>query len=253
MKIKTKITLGIGVLVILALAQGIVCNIYLIKASEASGKILEDNGASIEYTKEMISSIDQIFEIYMKGSSANAGKSEEELFKVFDANLQLEKNNITEEGEKEIVENLGKAFHDLRNEAKGANSEVHKNDQRLVDHYVKIKGYLVSILSVNMKAINMKNRISSETNKQALLYIYIVEVLTVLWVLPLLFILPALIANPIEELKEKMREIAKGNFKQKIIIVRKDELGELAEEFNEMSEKIHEYQSNGGKDKNLFE
>ncbi len=246
MKIKTKITIGIGVLVIFALAQGIVCNIFLMKASEASGKILQDNGASIEYTKEMMSAVDQIFEIYMrKKDNVKANKSEEDLFKSFEKNLLFEKNNITEEGEKEIVENLGKMYHDFRNELKYTNSELNKSNHRLIDHYVKIKEYLVAILSINMKAINHKNKVAEYTNKQAFLYISIVEVLTVLWVLPLLFILPALIANPINELKEKMREIAKGNFKQKIIVVRKDELGELAEEFNQMAEKIHEYQNNG--------
>ncbi|MBO9703348.1 MAG: HAMP domain-containing protein [Sporocytophaga sp.] len=246
MRIKTKITIGVGVLVILAIAQGIVCNIYLNKASEASGRILKDNGASIEYTKEMMSAIDGLFEIYIKkNGSVKSGKSEKDLFKVFEENFQSEKNNVTEEGEKEIVENLGNAYHEFRNNLKALSPEVSKSNQKLVDQYLKIKESLVNILSINMDAINRKNKVSAETNQQALWYIYIVEMLTIFWVLPLLFILPALIANPIKELKEKMREIAKGNFRQKIIIIRKDELGDLAEEFNLMAEKIHEYQSKG--------
>jgi NtrC-family two-component system sensor histidine kinase KinB len=246
MRIKTKITIGIGVLVILALVQGIVCNIYLKKASEASGRILKDNGASVEYAKEMISAIDGIWEIYMKGNgSIKSGKSEEDLFKAFEKNFQSEKDNITEEGEKELVENLGKAYQAFRNNLKVTNPEMLKSNMGLINQYVKIKESLVSILSINMDAINRKNKIAAETNQQALWYIYIVEVLTVFWVLPLLFILPALIANPIKELKEKMREIAKGNFRQKITLIRRDELGELAEEFNLMAEKIHEYQNKG--------
>ncbi|GAL86636.1 PAS domain-containing protein [Sporocytophaga myxococcoides] len=246
MKIKTKIAIGIGVLVILTLAQGIVCNIFLMKASEASGKILQDNGASIEYTKEMMAAIDQIFEIYIREkNNIKANKSEEALFKSFEKNLLSEKNNITEKGEREIVENLSKMYHDFKKEAMNKNSELNKSNHLLIDHYIKIKEYLVAVLSINMEAINHKNDIAKGMNKKALLYIYIVEVLTVIWILPLLFILPALIANPIEELKEKMREIAKGNFKQKIIVVRNDELGELAEEFNQMAEKIYEYQHKG--------
>jgi len=119
MKLKKKLSLGLGFLFVIIFALAIFCSYYIQKLSKESDNILRDNYESIVYSKKMFLALDD-----MKNSISNklfnpnkdidtskhylnlfeAGKTE------FDKNLKAENNNITEINEKEYVEMLNKHY-----------------------------------------------------------------------------------------------------------------------------------------------
>lgn len=59
-----------------------------------------------------------------------------------------------------------------------------------------------------------------------------------LFIAVIIFIFGTLLIQPIEELIAKTRSIASGNYKERVVIKSKDEIGQLAEQYNLMAEEI---------------
>src|SRR6218665_2924103 len=110
MRIKTKLNLGVGLLflmiIILSLVSGY--SVFLIKADTEN--ILKANYNTLEYSRNMILSLDEI--------KANPDSK----IHVFKEYLEKQTQNITEPGEKEATENLEKSFTLL--EQNGANEAI---------------------------------------------------------------------------------------------------------------------------------
>jgi len=248
MKIKTKVSLGIFILAALIIAQGIVFNIFIYKFSAASDQILKDNYTSLGYGKEMLNALDKIQKYFLilnldgvdeaKGSEIDMTESK----KLFESRLNAEENNITEKGERELVQRLSSDYEVYITHLGNAKNILNRSSESYLPKLVLLQGQVrkdvVDIMNLNMHAITVKNDLAKATSKQAILYTSILEVLALFITLPVLFLFPSYIANPIREIKDRIREIANRNYNQKIAIHRRDEIGELAEEFNKMTEKL---------------
>ena len=89
MKIKTKLTYGIGILFILILILGVVAGKYITDMSTDTRNILADNYQSLSYARQMLYSLE------------NIGKDTAAV-NVFIDNLRKQQNNITEKDEAEV-------------------------------------------------------------------------------------------------------------------------------------------------------
>jgi methyl-accepting chemotaxis protein len=248
MKIKTKVSLGIFILAALIIAQGIVFNIFIYKFSDASDRILKDNYTSLVYGKEMLDALDKMHESFLltkldgvpesKGSKIDWAESK----RLFESRLSSEENNITEKGERELVGTLKSDYEKYLIHLSNSNNILAHGSENYLPKLALLQGQvrkdIVGIMNVNMHAITVKNDLAKATSKQAILYTSILEVLALFITLPVLFLFPSYIANPIREIKDRIREIANRNYNQKIAIHRRDEIGELAEEFNKMTDKL---------------
>ena len=65
MKIKTKATLAISVLVTIIISLGVISSYFIYKLSHASGQILKDNYVSVEYCNDMQQALEQVHESYI--------------------------------------------------------------------------------------------------------------------------------------------------------------------------------------------
>ena len=90
MKIKTKLTYGIGILFILILILGVVAGKYITDMSTDTRNILADNYQSLSYARQMLYSLE------------NIGKDTAAV-NVFIDNLRKQQNNITEKDEAEVT------------------------------------------------------------------------------------------------------------------------------------------------------
>ena len=90
MKIKTKLTYGIGILFILILMLGVVAGKYITDMSTDTRNILADNYQSLSYARQMLYSLEK------KGKDTAA-------VNVFIDNLRKQQNNITEKDEAEVT------------------------------------------------------------------------------------------------------------------------------------------------------
>ena len=93
-----------------------------------------------------------------------------------------------------------------------------------------------------MQAIVRKNEITQETASQASTYVVVIVTIFSLIAFSFIINFPGYVANPIVQLTQSIKSIAGKNYEERLHFDRKDEFEELAEAFNQMAEKLDEYE-----------
>ncbi|MCF2446871.1 cell wall metabolism sensor histidine kinase WalK [Dyadobacter sp. CY345] len=218
MKIKTKLTLGVGLLFLMIIILSLVAARYINVLKNDTENILVDNYNTLEYSRNMLMSLDQT----QRGTKA---------FLTFEDNLNKQRKNVTEIGEREATDAISEHLAQLK-----------QDPSNLLLHQV-IRKDITELMRLNMEAIQRKSEVAKETARSANLWIVITGTLCFLFAFTLLVNLPSNIANPIKELTESIKEIAAKNYSQRVNFGSKNEFGELAGSFNTMAEKLEEYDS----------
>ena len=217
MNIKTKLTFGLLFLFVVIICFGVLGIYYVNRLSNDASKILKDNQISVEYCSQMLKALDEIPE--------NPSQ-----IAVFEKNLKLEENNITEPGEFQATAEVRYLFEQLKKDPAGFDKikEMHKAIFKIDD--------------VNEIAIIHKNDRASQHAREAT--IWLSGVVTILSLIAFTFVInfPSIVARPIRELTEGIEEIANKNYSKRIHLDQKDEFGALADTFNTMAGKLDEYE-----------
>jgi len=214
MKIKTKLTLGVGLLFLLIILLGMVSISYMYQLKSDTKNVLTDNYLSLEYSRNMLHSLEN--------------ESAESLQR-FESNLQNQVENITEIYEKEITQELSMHF------------ESYKSNQSDTSIQSKIRKDIFKIMDMNMQAIQRKSELAKRTADRAVMVIIITGTLCFVIAFILLINLPANIANPIKELTQSIQQIAARNYSERVHFESHNEFGLLAKSFNAMAEKLEAY------------
>ncbi|MBS1636989.1 MAG: HAMP domain-containing protein [Bacteroidetes bacterium] len=226
--IKTKLSLGLGFLFAVIILIGSVGAVYIHKIANESKVILKDNYESIQYSKAMLQSLDDLENDTIS------------FIRTFEKNLAAQEKNITEIGESDYTKALRNDFEKLK-----------------AGHFSKvgiqlIRERLYTITDINMEAILRKNNQAQKTADRVLTYIGIIGGICFLVVFTFIINFPGYIANPIKLLTESIKQIAGKNYHQRLNFKSDDEFGELALAFNAMAEKLEHY-DNSSLAKIMFE
>ena len=210
MRIKTKLTLGVGLLFFLIILLSLVGARYINDLKNDTENILVANYNTLEYSRNMLVSLED--------SSLKA-------MQIFEINLIRQENNISEIGEKEATADLRSKFESYRQNSSNrfVSAEIRKNIFKLMD--------------LNMQAIQRKSEVAKATADKAVFWIAISGTMCFLIAFILLVNLPASIANPISELTESIKQIASKNYKKRVDFEGHSEFGQLASSFNTMAQK----------------
>lgn len=215
MKIKTKLTLGVGLLFFLIVLLVGLANRQVYKLSNDTENILVANYNSLDYSRNMLKELEKI-------------EKESKSFEKFDAFLKLQSQNITEIGEDEFTQNLSEDVVMYKKQ----------NTSLLAS---KIRNDIYDIMKLNMDAIQRKSNIASKTAQDAILWISLTGTTCFVIAFTLLINLPSSIANPIKDLTDSIRQIADRNYQQRVHFESHNEFGDLARSFNTMAMKLQEY------------
>lgn len=214
MKIKTKLTLGVGLLFLLILLLSIVGVKYTYELKQDTENILEANYKTLEYSRNML--------VALEDASENA-------IQKFEKNLNYQEGNISEIGEKEVTEEIKSNFNSLK---------VGDLDSTKLG---QIRKDIFTLMDLNMQAIQRKSEVAKATADKAVFWIAITGVLCFIIAFILLINLPSNIANPIKELTESIKKIASKKYSERVHFGSNSEFGQLAKSFNTMAEKLEEY------------
>lgn len=216
MKIKTKLNAGVGLLFFMIILLSTLGGWFIYQLKKDTQNILTDNYNTLQYSRNMLLSLEEI------------GK---EPFAIaeFQKNLDLQRQNITESGEKEATKNILAHFSDL------------KNDKENLSLHSAIRKDIAELMQLNMNAIQIKSGIANTTAQNAIAVISIAGTLCFLIAFILMVNLPANISNPIRELTSSIHQIANQNYRERVQFESNSEFGELARSFNTMAEKLQEY------------
>ncbi|AQX09865.1 HAMP domain-containing sensor histidine kinase [Elizabethkingia ursingii] len=218
MKLKTKLTLGVGLLFLLIVLLSVIGALYINKLKSDTEKILTANYNSLEYAKNMMLALDKI-----DTDSAQAVKN-------FRINNAFQENNLSEPGEKEATHSLNIHFKKYLEQKTDAGEKQIRSD-------------LAKIMSLNMKAIERKSDTAIVTAGNATFWIVSLGTVCFMIAFTLLFNLPQTIAEPIRQLTSSIRQIAGRNYHERVHFKGSEEFNDLADSFNIMAEKLEEYES----------
>jgi len=216
MKIKTKLTLGVGLLFGLIILLAGISTWYIDNLKKDTNNILTANYNTLEYSRNMLLALDEI------PVDPNAVST-------FELNLKKQLGNQTEIGEPYITMKISNIFSDLKRNI--------KNDSLKI----MIRKDITILMKLNMDAIVLKSQIANNTAENAIVWIIITGALCCIIASALLIKLPGNIANPILQLTESIKQIANHNYNQRINLEKYNEYEDLAKSFNMMAEKLDEY------------
>ena len=246
-KIKNKVFAGLAFLFVVIILLSVIGVVFINQLANASKGTLADNFRSVEYTMKMLKSLDKIYDYrthYMNPSKENvSGDINEKNYETEKDNFLnsfiAEKNNITETGERELVDNLSNNYSNFINIVE---QKVDNNSFiNLRNSYFITRQSIVDIYNINMSAIQRINLRIGETAHRVTLWMVIIGSLSVLITLFFIIKYPGSIVDPILELTDKIKAISKGNYDQQLNFTSRDELGDLASAFNVMAGRLKEY------------
>jgi two-component system, NtrC family, sensor histidine kinase KinB len=219
MKIKRKLSFGLGFLFFIIFGIVIFSSYYIQKLSRESDNILKNNYDSIVYSKKMLVALDDMMssiniemynpnknrrELHYRNRLFESGKVE------FEKNLKSEINNITEIHEKEYVETL-KSFYETyitmcRQIKSGQGGKtVYISD--LLPSYEKLRYTLSSINDLNMQAIVRKNKITKKDSRSIIMSMALVGSVCIVLAFAYFWYFPFYISNSIMFLSNKTKEL----------------------------------------------
>jgi len=216
MRIKTKLTFGVGSLFLMIVLLVVVSGWYVNQLKRDTNNILVANYNTLQYARNMLLALEE----YTVDPAA---------IHDFKENLDKQKQNVTEIGEVQATDQVERHFYQF---------VKNKEDVTLLS---KIRKDITELMRLNMEAIERKSDIASITAEKAIAVISISGTLCFLIAFVLIINLPSNIANPIKELTESIKQIANENYKKRIHYEKRNEFGELANSFNTMAEKLEEY------------
>lgn len=218
MRLKTKLTLGLGFLFVVILAFGVLGIFYINKLSGDAGAILKDNYNTLLYCNNMLRALEEL-------------PGDTTALQSFEKNMALQDKNITEPGEMEATQLVDKNFREL------------KANPADTGNYKDIRRAIFNIQELNQQAILKKDKVASATAEQANLWLTII--VTILTIVAFTFIVnfPGIISAPIKALSDGITAIANKNYGKRIRLEQDDEFGDLANAFNTMAAKLDDYEN----------
>ncbi len=252
-KIKTlkgKILLGFAVM-ILILAGVVGWSIYNFEIlSNAINDILVENYRSIKASDSMVESIerqDSALLLLLRTPEEQGQEIFRRNEKEFYSWLARAEDNITIEGEGEILEKISdkyfefvSKFDDFNNADEDRRWEIY--NEELLPIFTEIKNDIRELREINRQAMVDAQQNANSRANQAIIYTVILALSVTIFSLIFALYLTKQILRPIKELGKGIKKVADRNFQQKVEVASEDEIGTLADEFNEMIFKLKEYE-----------
>ncbi len=191
LRLKTKLSLGLGFLFMVILAFGILGIYYINRLRNDAEKVLKNNHEAWCLAIICSKPWNQLERIPAS-------------IKSLEMNLEKQEANITEPGEKEATAELRKNFEELK--ADPADSSNYREIRQAVQH----------INDLNQEAILRKNSVAQQTAEDAKLWLTIIFTALVLIAFSFIYNFPGIISGPISTLSEGISAIANKNYQKRI-------------------------------------
>ncbi len=217
MKIRTKITLSIGTLLVVITLFGYHAAHTTQRIKHNIENILADNYNSVKYAQKMLWAINNF--------------EQDSLIAVntFYDNLSLQSINISESTEKQHTEQLERQF------------KIYTAD-RTKENLISISESINMIILLNGNAIESKSKFAKDTAHEALVLMIVFAVLSIIFAAFMLAKIPQALTNPIEKLIEGILEISNHNYDKRLSFDEKSEFGKVASSFNSMAKDLAQFQ-----------
>jgi len=243
LSIRTKFALGMGFMFVIILVLMGFSAFYMNKLSNKTGAILKENYLSVVYAREMSEGLMNINQEITTGFLSNRTLDKQLIqneFNVVDKWLQLEKNNITEPGEDQLVAVIDGAFTEYRDSVMSLSGSIPPSDQILfLQKKLKFLSQEIVLLSeMNGKAIELKTDDAKLSSKKAVTGMTILGSFCFLIALSFTYSFASYFNERFFQLYNGIKEIVSSNYGQRLYFDGADEFTEISVVFNQMAEKL---------------
>jgi two-component system, NtrC family, sensor histidine kinase KinB len=239
-----RFTMGMVLFLVIILLLSISSAIYLNKLSAKTNAILKENHYSVVYAKEMSINLTKISlgitNSFLTNKYPDTLAINKE-FMLFNKSLELERNNITEPGESELVTGIETDYYEYRDSVLKYMKSPNQTDMviYLQKEFSTLYQQLMQLSVINEKAIEAKTDDAKVSAKKATLQMTFIGTLCFLIAYGFTFIFSSYFNERFYRLYNAIKEMVSGNYSQKIYLEGNDELSEISMAFNEMADKIN--------------
>jgi hypothetical protein len=223
MKLSSKISFGLGFLFLIIFTLCIFSSFYIQRLSGEANNILKDNFNSLIYAKNMLVTLDDIRNemdrVMVRALHSNSVPPSDRpaldsLQQAFSHNLKLEKDNITELNEKEVVDalqaNYTKFFEAYARLSKDANrSEANYADY--VHAYDKIKRSINIIYDINLQAMTRKGQLTFRDSQRFNRFMGIIGAICTIIAFGYFWYFPFYVSHSLSILSGRMKQLLQNH------------------------------------------
>ncbi|MFL0246347.1 HAMP domain-containing sensor histidine kinase [Candidatus Clostridium stratigraminis] len=241
-------------LVFITAVLGIVSAINVYSLSRSIQNLMTDNYKSISAVSFMLEALDgqnAATLSYINMDKNQAISSFNNYSNDFYKWYYLEGGNITENGEKELVNEVQTSYvkyltlfsklQELSLQPNTDKTTAFYNNE-IYPQYNTLKKLLRDISSLNEKAMfNGRERVT-EASENSMYFILILSALSVLGGFAVAWLSLRKFLSPLYALRDNMKALKEGELNKHTEIVSEDEIGELSKEFNDMTQRLLEFE-----------
>ncbi|MDP4181183.1 MAG: ATP-binding protein [Bacillota bacterium] len=258
--LKSKFTWIYLFLVVLIAVVGSASIIKLLSLSNTLEGLMTNNYKSINAVANMLSALDMqdaAMLTYINLDNQKGINQFTENYNLFLKWLNIESSNITEAGESSYVENINKSYlqyiksfselQEIKNEV-GLKESISLYDSKIIPTFSRLKNDLKSIALINENAMFKSKNRAIQNTKKSIYLVLLISVVAIIGGFALSRYFVNKLLMPLNTLTQRIRLVREGDLRQEAVVFSKDEIGELAVEFNNMTQRLQSYeQSSLGK------
>jgi two-component system, NtrC family, sensor histidine kinase KinB len=251
MTLRARLLLAVAPLGAALVVLGVVSVLSVTRLGESSSRILTDNYRSVlaaQRMKESIERLDSAALFLVAGERDRARAQAEPNQARFEAELEIQESNLTERGEAAVTRDLRAAWTGYRRafeafvagvgRGPGASAAYFRD---LEPRFVAVKSAADRILDLNQDAMVRRSeeaRAAARSTRELVLAASVAAL--VLGMLASLWLTSRML-RPIDLLGAAVRRVGEGDLAVRATVIGKDEIAEVAREFNEMAARLETY------------
>lgn len=252
--LKKKFTIIYIILVIIIILVGASSVINMYNINKSINGLIGDNYKSIDTSKKMIDCInnqDRAILIYLQGNKDEAlnlfHTNDDEFYKWF----YIERGNITEQGELELVDRINsqyiefsKLFSGLQDYNNGQNHDelVQIYYQKIFPQITLLNESLEELLNLNQDIMLDKQGVLKSNSESSIYFIVFITLGGAIIGGAIAMFFTNRYFNPIHLLISAIKSVKEGDLNRQAPVIYDDEIGLLAKEFNNMTNRLYDFE-----------
>ena len=242
MKLKAQIQLGLLAAFAFIAIVGVGSGITLQDNASSSKEALSQNMRTMYLTSKMAGGLGNLASIVSQDSLEVVSALSQMRSSMSDIKRSL-KQQLKAIDDPEVVEQLSLSLDELDFDGQSATVlNIYVARDELLDKIGTIEWIVGEMMEANRADLESKVAEINDTYTSATIIIIILGFVLFVMAAVAIFYVPEYIADPISTISKSMKDIMDKNYNSRINIKRNDEIGELAESFNNMAQKLEEYE-----------
>jgi NtrC-family two-component system sensor histidine kinase KinB len=250
--LRKKVLIGYGLALCLIIAV-IVCSLMnMVRLGNAADAILKENYKSILAAENMIGSLERqdsailLLMLNYPEEAISQFRENENHFLVW---LGRAQDNITIAGEGKIIEDIGAGYSEYLVQFTTLQTTVHTDADKAARFYHEtvlplfksVREKCIQLREINQNTMFDASRKAHDVSKRAFWSVFAMGSISAAVVLSFSLLLAGLIVKPVHQIIEATQKISEGDYDVEVKSSSRDEIGMMAEDFNDMVRKLKAY------------